>query len=57
MDIIELLIIILLSIFQSIFGIGLLLIGNLTSLLGYNFFDVLNMTSGFSIPISFKISN
>ena len=54
MDIIELLIIILLSIFQSIFGIGLLLIGTPTFLLlGYNFFDVLNILLPFSIPISF----
>ena len=53
MDIIELLIIILLSIFQSIFGIGLLLIGTPTFLLlGYNFFDVLNILLPFSIPIS-----
>ena len=49
MGLVELLIIILLSIFQSIFGIGLLLIGTPTFLLlGYNFFDVLN----FSITIS-----
>ena len=54
MDIIELLIIILLSIFQSIFGIGLLLIGTPTFLLlGHNFFDVLNILLPFSIPISF----
>ena len=53
MDITELLIIILLSIFQSIFGIGLLLIGTPTFLLlGYNFFDVLNILLPFSIPIS-----
>ena len=54
MDIIELLIIILLSIFQSVFGIGLLLIGTPTFLLiGYNFFDVLNILLPFSIIISF----
>ena len=54
MDIIELLIIILLSIFQSVFGIGLLLIGTPTFLLiGYNFFDVLNLLLPFSITISF----
>ncbi len=53
MDIIELLIIILLSIFQSVFGIGLLLIGTPTFLLiGYNFFDVLNLLLPFSIIIS-----
>ena len=53
MDIIELLIIILLSIFQSVFGIGLLLIGTPTFLLiGYNFFDVLNLLLPFSITIS-----
>ena len=53
MDIIELLIIILLSIFQSIFGIGLLLIGTPTFLLlDYNFFNVLNILLPFSITIS-----
>ena len=53
MDIIELLIITLLSIFQSVFGIGLLLIGTPTFLLiGYNFFDVLNLLLPFSITIS-----
>ena len=53
MDIIELLIIIILSIFQSVFGIGLLLIGTPTFLLfGYNFFDVLNILLPFSITIS-----
>ena len=53
MDIIELLIIILLSIFQSVFGIGLLIIGTPTFLLlGYNFFDVLNILLPFSITIS-----
>ena len=54
MDIIELLIITLLSIFQAVFGIGLLLIGTPTFLLiGYNFFDVLNLLLPFSITISF----
>ena len=53
MDIIELLIIIFLSIFQSVFGIGLLLIGTPTFLLlGYNFFNVLNILLPFSITIS-----
>ena len=53
MDIIELLIIIFLSIFQSVFGIGLLLIGTPTFLLlGYNFFNVLNILLPFSIIIS-----
>ena len=53
MDITELLIIVLLSIFQSIFGIGLLIIGTPTFLLlGYNFFDVLNILLPFSITIS-----
>ena len=53
MDIIELLIITLLSIFQAVFGIGLLLIGTPTFLLiGYNFFDVLNILLPFSIIIS-----
>ena len=53
MDIIELLIITLLSIFQAVFGIGLLLIGTPTFLLiGYNFFDVLNLLLPFSITIS-----
>ena len=53
MDIIELLIIIFLSIFQSLFGIGLLLIGTPTFLLlGYNFFNVLNILLPFSITIS-----
>ena len=53
MDIIELLIITLLSIFQAVFGIGLLLIGTPTFLLiGYNFFDVLNLLLPFSITTS-----
>ena len=53
MDITELLIIVLLSIFQSVFGIGLLIIGTPTFLLlGYNFFDVLNILLPFSITIS-----
>ena len=53
MDIIELLIIIFLSIFQSVSGIGLLLIGTPTFLLlGYNFFNVLNILLPFSITIS-----
>ena len=53
MGFVELLIIILLSIFQSVFGIGLLLIGTPTFLLlGYNFFDVLNILIPFSITIS-----
>ena len=53
MNLIELLIIILLSIFQSIFGIGLLLIGTPTFLLlGYDFFNVLNILLPFSITIS-----
>ena len=53
MGFVELLIIIILSIFQSVFGIGLLLIGTPTFLLlGYNFFDVLNILIPFSIIIS-----
>ncbi len=49
----ELIIIILLSMFQSVFGIGLLLIGTPTFLLlGYSFFDVLNILLPFSITIS-----
>ena len=53
MDIIELLIIVLLSIFQSVFGIGLLLFGTPTFLLlGYNFLEVLNILLPISITIS-----
>ena len=42
------------SIFQSIFGIGLLVFGTPTFLLlGYDFFDVLNILLPHSIVISF----
>ena len=50
----EILIIVFLIIFQSVFGIGLLLFGTPTFLLlGYNFLDVLNLLLPISILISF----
>ena len=54
MSIIEIIIIIVLSVFQSIFGVGLLIIGTPIFLqLGYDFFSVLNTLLPFSIIISF----
>ena len=54
MNTLEIIIIILLSIFQSIFGVGLLVIGTPVFLqLGYDFFTVLNILLPFSIIISF----
>ena len=54
MSTIEIIIIIVLSVFQSIFGIGLLVIGTPIFLqLGYDFFSVLNILLPFSIVISF----
>ena len=53
MELTELLILIILSIFQSIFGIGLLVFGTPTFLiLGYDFIEVLNILLPFSISIS-----
>ncbi len=54
MSTIEIIIIIVLSVFQSIFGVGLLIIGTPIFLqLGYDFFSVLNTLLPFSIIISF----
>lgn len=54
MSTIEIIIIFVLSVFQSIFGIGLLVIGTPIFLqLGYDFFSVLNILLPFSIVISF----
>ncbi len=54
MNTLEIIIIILLSIFQSIFGVGLLVIGTPVFLqLGYDFLTVLNILLPFSIIISF----
>ena len=54
MGILEIFIIIALSIFQSIFGVGLLVFGTPIFLqLGYSFFEVLNILLPFSITISF----
>ena len=54
MSILEIFIIITLSIFQSIFGVGLLVFGTPIFLqLGYGFFEVLNILLPFSIVISF----
>ena len=54
MSILEIFIIITLSIFQSIFGVGLLVFGTPIFLqLGYDFFEVLNILLPFSIVISF----
>ncbi len=50
---IELIIISLFCLFQSIFGVGLLLLGTPTFLLmGYNYFEVLNLLLPYSIVIS-----
>ena len=54
MSLFELLIISIFCFFQSIFGVGLLVLGTPTFLLiGYNFFDVLNILLPYSILISF----
>ena len=54
MSILEIFIIFTLSIFQSIFGVGLLVFGTPIFLqLGYGFFEVLNILLPFSIVISF----
>jgi hypothetical protein len=53
MDTLEIIIITLLSIFQSIFGVGLLIIGTPIFLqLGYDFLTVLNILLPFSVIIS-----
>tara|TARA_Y100000590_G_scaffold365044_1_gene423749 strand:+ start:313 stop:1026 length:714 start_codon:yes stop_codon:yes gene_type:complete len=53
MNLLELIILGLLCIFQSIFGVGLLILGTPTFIfLGYNFFDVLNILLPYSIIIS-----
>ena len=53
MGTLEIIIITLLSIFQSIFGVGLLIIGTPIFLqLGYDFFTVLNILLPFSVMIS-----
>ena len=54
MSLFELLIISIFCFFQSVFGVGLLLLGTPTFLLmGYNFFEVLNILLPYSILISF----
>ena len=54
MSIFEIVIIIVLSVFQSIFGVGLLIIGTPIFLqLGYDFYSVLNIILPFSIIVSF----
>ncbi|PPR42829.1 MAG: hypothetical protein CFH21_00990, partial [Alphaproteobacteria bacterium MarineAlpha5_Bin11] len=54
MSLLELLIISIFCFFQSVFGVGLLLLGTPTFLLiGYNFFEVLNILLPYSILISF----
>mgnify|MGYP001158224485 FL=1 len=53
MDTFELILIFILSIFQSIFGVGLLVFGTPAFLLiGYSFFDIINILLPFSITIS-----
>tara|TARA_Y100000748_G_C15424196_1_gene460620 strand:- start:26 stop:649 length:624 start_codon:yes stop_codon:yes gene_type:complete len=53
MNIFELILIFALSIFQSIFGVGLLVFGTPAFLLiGYSFFDIINILLPFSIIIS-----
>ena len=53
MSLIELFIISIFCFFQSVFGVGLLLLGTPTFLLmGYNYFDVLNILLPYSIIIS-----
>ena len=54
MNLVEITLITLFCIFQSFFGIGLLLLGTPTFLLiGYDFFEVLNILLPYSIVISF----
>ena len=54
MNLVEIILITLFCIFQSIFGVGLLLLGTPTFLLiGYDFFEVLNILLPYSIVISF----
>jgi len=54
MSIFEIVIIIVLSVFHSIFGVGLLIIGTPIFLqLGYDFYSVLNIILPFSIIVSF----
>ncbi len=54
MNILEVILIALFCVIQSIFGVGLLLLGTPTFLLiGYDFFDVLNILLPYSIVISF----
>ena len=54
MNLVEIILIALFCIFQSIFGVGLLLLGTPTFLLiGYDFFEVLNILLPYSIVISF----
>ena len=54
MSIFEIVIITVLSVFQSIFGVGLLIVGTPIFLqLGYDFYSVLNILLPFSIIISF----
>ena len=54
MNLVEIILISLFCIFQSIFGVGLLLLGTPTFLLfGYDFFEVLNILLPYSIIISF----
>ena len=54
MNLVEIILIALFCIFQSVFGVGLLLLGTPTFLLiGYNFFEVLNILLPYSIIISF----
>ena len=54
MNLVEIILITLFCIFQSFFGVGLLLLGTPTFLLiGYDFFEVLNILLPYSIIISF----
>ena len=54
MELTEIFIIALFCLFQSVFGVGLLLLGTPTFLiLGYDFFEVLNILLPYSIVISF----
>ena len=54
MNLVEITLIALFCIFQSFFGVGLLLLGTPTFLLiGYDFFEVLNILLPYSIVISF----
>ena len=53
MDLTEIVVISIFCIFQSVFGVGLLLLGTPTFLLiGYDFFEVLNILLPYSIVIS-----